>query len=475
MVLGSIHNYRPMMKKLISYAVCALLAATPLASQAQTPSGSGKVTGQRRYDIIVNQSNDTLTFNRGLRSLKGNSARLSNRGILTDLATGYLSLGTSTLLSASQNILGVGLGMAKEALRDKRPDWEKATMGENRFVKHLPMLTEVLDFYASPSTIGALDPTDMKFSGFGCNQYIALTEPDGKTLDEEVFYLSCSLRDDEHGMARMLNHSKFEVVVDELRFNPWLCNLPNDSLSVDPSTRIGFSFDKRSNLEFKVVATIKSSWINEAIQIARDVELGKFTITARIDPDALDADGIFVYSRKENPENARYISVSGDAFIVPRSFVGSEDMANPSPSWGTGQYRVEMDITESCDINPAYYTTMEGGKRRWVKSRWQPEWKMMRQRPRRGGGASLVDMIFPQFSGDAWITTIAEPTVTVLLKEEGRVVNAASEKFATKAGLTPGSPGGAAAPNAAAAQKSGQTGSQKSGQTGGQPQKPTQP
>lgn len=459
-----------MMNKIFKYAVAgAILLCMHFPTLSQRESDPHAVLGKRRYDVIVTQNNDTLAFNRGLRSLKANSDKLSNRGILSDLVSGYMSLGTSTILSASQNLVGVGLGMAKEAFRDKRPDWEKATMGENRFVKHLPMLTEVLDFYASPSSNGALDPTDMKFSGFGCRQYITLTDASGENRDEEVFFLSCSLRDDEYGLARMLNHSKFEIVVDELRFNPWLCNLPNDSLSVDPSTRIGFSFDKRANLEFKIVATISSSWINEAIQIARDVELGQFTITARIDPKALDSEGIFVYSRKDNPQNAKYISVRGDAFLVPRSFVGSEDMRNPSPTWGTGQYRVDMDITETCDINRAYYTVTENGKRKWLKSRWQPEWKLMKQRPhRRGASNKFTDIIFPQFTGDAWITTLAEPTVTVLLSEEGKLVNAASQKFATKLGISSGNPG------LSGAGKSGTT-ERENDKSSSQHSKPTQP
>lgn len=427
------------MKKFFAILILSGLsfAATGPEIMAQNPA-SRKLSGQRKYDLIVNQNNDTLTFNRGLRSLKANGAKLSNRGILSDLAAGYLSLGTSSILSASQNLLGAGVGFAKEAIRDKRPDWEKATMGENRFVKHLPMFTEVLDFYGAPSENGALDPSDMKFSGFGCRQYITLLDDNGNPYDEEVFYLSCSLRDDEHGLARMLNHSKFEVVVDELRFNPYLCNLPNDSLSIDPSTRIGFSFDKRKDLEFKVVATISSSWINEAIQVAKDVELGKFTITAKIDPGQLDDKGVFIYNRDEDKEGRKIVTVTGDSFIVPRSYVGSNDMISPSASWGTGQYKVEMDISESCRINEDYYTESNGKSRRWLKEKWNPEWKLMKKRPKRGKGeTSLPDIMFPKFTGDSWITTITEPMITVIMNEEGTLVNAASEKLSTKLGLQP--------------------------------------
>lgn len=456
------------MKKLITALILisgAACAAIPTNAQP-APGAQREMQGQRRYDIIVNQQNDTLSFNRSLRALRGNSALLSNRGILGDIASGYISLGTSTLLSASQNLLGAGLAFIKEAARDKRPDWEKATLGENRFVKRLPMYTEILDFYSAPSTIGALDPTDMKFSGFGCRQYIVVNGDDGKPREEEVFYLSCSLRDDEQGIARMLNHSKFEVVVDELRFNPYLCNLPNDSLSADPSTRIDFDFDKRSDLEFKVVATVTSSWINEAIQVAKDVELGRFTITAKIDPRFIGEDNTFRYNRKEDIGSGKVVTVTGDSFIVPRSYVGSADMSAPGASWGTGQYKVEMDISESCRINEKYYTAEKGGKRHWLKERWQPEWKLMKKRPKRGGsaGTRLADVIFPSFSGDNWITTIIEPATTVLLSEEGKLVNASAAKLAGKMGITGTKAQGNPAQGAASGSSSGQNRQGQAGQ-----------
>lgn len=421
----------------IFFLLSSIVLSMPVYSQS---SSEKRLTGQRRYDIIVNQSNDTLSFNRGLRNLRANGGKLSNRGILTDLASSYLSLGTSSLLSASQNLLATGLSVAKEALRDKRPDWQKAANGENRFVKHLPMFTEVLDFYAEPSSIGALDPTGMKFSGFGCRQYIIVSQPGEEPHEEEVFYLSCSLRNDEHGLARMLNHSKFEVVVDELRFNPNLCNLPNDTLSIDPSTKFRFSFDKRKNLEFKVVATIRSSWINEAIQVMNDVELGNFVITAKIDPQKLDDDGVFRYSGKDDRDSGKRVTVTGDSFLVPRSFTGSGDMLTPGSNWGTGQYRVDMDISESCQINEEYYTSLDGGKRKWIKERWDPEWKMMKHRAGRRPGSNLLDIIFPQFSGDKWITTLAEPTMTILMTEEGKLVNAGAAKLNAKLGANPQSP-----------------------------------
>ena len=86
----------------------------------------------------------------------------------------------------------------------------------------------------------------------------------------------------------MLHHSKFEVYVDSLRFNPYLCDLPNDSLGLETDKRIGFSFARRKDLQFRVDATITSSWINQAMQVHNDVKIGEFHITASIDSTNLD-------------------------------------------------------------------------------------------------------------------------------------------------------------------------------------------
>lgn len=410
------------------FQIFALVIASWLPIMAASPQAERKssrpVQGQRTYTVMVNQTNDTVSLNNKLRKLN------TNRGILMDLAQGYLSLGTSTILSGSKNILDFGVSLLKEASRDKRPDWQKMVAEECKFVKRLPMQTQVLDFYSQPSVNGALDPTNMNFSGFGCRQTVDVTDEEGKPHSEEVFYLSCSLRDDEPGVARMLNHSKFEVVVDELRFNPYLCNLPNDSLSPNPDTRIEFSFDTRKNLTFNVEAILSSSWINEAIQVVNNQELGRFMVSAMIDPDQLDADGVFRYNRNNPDDKDKRVSVAGESFLVPRSYVGSTDLMSASDAWGTGQYKVDMNIYETCSINDSYYTEMKDGKRVWRKDRWKPEWNVMKKRkPQAGVWQTVSTKVVPAFTGNQWITTITEPLNTVLMTHEGKLVNSGVSKL----------------------------------------------
>lgn len=424
--------------------ILSLIAAfaIPLSSAKVKPAVTKgtMAQGQRQYTVTVSQTNDTVKMNQKMRRMN------ANRGILMDLASGYMTMGTSTLLQASKALLDLGVGAIKEASRDKRPDWQEAVNKESRFVKMLPMQTQVLDFYGRPSQNGALDPMDMKFNGFGCRQVVNIVDEEGYPHEEEVFYLSCRVRDDDAGIGRMLNHSKFEVVVDELRFNPYLCNLPNDSVNPNPDTRIAFSFDKRKDLMFNVDAVISSSWINEAIQVHDNVELGRFSITAAIDPEFVDADGVFRYDSKNPADAAKRVGVAGECFLVPRSYVGSADMLTAQDSWGTGQYKVDMVVAESCKINEDYYTAKnKNGKKEWKKEKWNPEWQLIKARkPRQNLLQTVTRTIVPQYSGEKWINTITEPFTATLIKHEGQWVNAAA------ADILQGAAPAAAAPAAAA-------------------------
>lgn len=399
----------------------AAIALPSLFTPAQAnDNNSGVIVGQRKYELIVNEGNDSTVsaFNRGLESSRG------SRAFLTDVAGLYRSTFAGQAIGASTSLLELGVNALVKASENKQPKWEKAVMGESTFVRMLPMQMEILDFYRRPSSIGPLDPSDMFFNGFGCRQVIAYTDAAGQPAEEEVFYISCNVRTDSIGRMRMLNHSKFEVYVDSLRFNVALCDLPNDSLGTDISTRIPFSFEKRKDLKFIVKANITSSWITQAMQVYNDRSLGSFEIVASIDPDKIDSNGIFTYSSSNAADVNKKISVKGDCFLVPRSYVGSNDMHSASDSWGTGQYKVEMQIAETCKINTDYYKT--GGK--WDKSIWGPEWKLISKRkPSKSVWRQVLDVVGVQYAGSNWISTLIEPTKTVIIKYEtlelGRLIN----------------------------------------------------
>lgn len=383
-------------------------------TQDAGPQKQRTVKGQRKYKLVVNEGNDSTVaeFNRGLASMRGN---LSNRGFLDNLTGLYKKSAAGQAVSVTSSLLNFGLNAIIAATKSKKPEWEKAVRGECTFVRRLPMQMEILDFYRHPSTNGPLDPTDMNFNGFGCRQVIEYTDPDGNVREEEVFYVTCKVKSGPEGKARMLNHSKFEMEVDTLRFNYALCDLPNDSLGTATDNRIGFSFDSRKDLKFVVNATITSSWINQALMVFNDQPLGSFDIVASIDPKYIDGDGVFRYYADRDRNSGKDVRVSGDCFLVPRSYVGSSDMRNIQDSWGTGQYKVEMKVSEVCKINEKYYMTADGRDNK----KWKDEWRLIKKRKKQPSvWKQLLGVVSSQYKDSKWVTVLAEPAINAFIQYE---------------------------------------------------------
>ena len=383
-------------------------------TQDAGPQTQRTVKGQRKYKLVVNEGNDSTVaeFNRGLASMRGN---LSNRGFVDNLTGLYKKSAAGQAVSVTSSLLNFGLNAIIAATKSKKPEWEKAVRGECTFVRRLPMQMEILDFYRHPSTNGPLDPTDVNFNGFGCRQVIEYTDPDGNVREEEVFYVTCKVKSGPEGKARMLNHSKFETEVDTLRFNYALCDLPNDSLGMATDNRIGFSFDSRKDLKFVVNATITSSWINQALMVFNDQPLGSFDIVASIDPKYIDGDGVFRYYADRDRNSGKDVRVSGDCFLVPRSYVGSSDMRNIQDSWGTGQYKVEMKVSEVCKINEKYYMTADGRDNK----KWKDEWRLIKKRKKQPSvWKQLLGVVSSQYKDSKWVTVLAEPAINAFIQYE---------------------------------------------------------
>ena len=422
--------------------------------------GIKNLSANQEFKVLVYENSDStlLTFGKNV----------NNRGILGDswkaIKGAYRNTALGTVSSVSADLLSAGIGIVVEALRDKKGDRIQQVAKDCKYTKRLPMQQQITDFYASTSTRGAMDLDSIVFDGFGCQQFLNFTHPEtGKLEKFLVFDLKCSLRRDNQGKDRMLHHSKFEVVVDRLFFNPYLCNIPNDSLNIaNVGLRTPFSFESRKNLKFNVNAKITSSWMNEAIQVVNDQLLGEFNITANI-PDSLAVEngdwnhGYFVYIRPTASNIKRYnlsdaqietmkqreklIDVKGESFLVPRSFIGYEDAKKLHRIWGTGQYKIDMTINESCDINYEYYlkpaesTNMVASRglnsplnmkgRKWNRY-WTEEWNKIKKRK---GNRNIFQSIWADlkmtYGNNRWVYTVLDPVATVILAQE----NAALTKW----------------------------------------------
>lgn len=443
------------MKRLLSLALVITLAAS---SNAQSINKMQNIPANQEFKVLVFENSDStlLTFGKNI----------NQRGILGDswkaIKGAYRNTAMGTISSASADLLSAGIGMIVEAMRDKKGDWMQQVNKDCKFVKQLPMQQQITDFYASTSTRGAMDLDSIVFDGFGCQQFLNFQNPEtGSPEKFLVFDMKCALKKDAEGKNRMLHHSKFEVEVDYIFFNPYLCNLPNDSLSAqNVELRTPFSFDSRKNLQFNVNAKLSSSWMNEAVQVAKDQQLGEFDINVSIpDSTLLESGdwnhGYFVYIRptKENikrfdlspaqveamNQKAKYITVKGESFLVPRSFVGYDDAKKTRRIWGTGQYKIDMAISESCDINYEYYLEplKDGSRpqmmamgpnfkgRKWNKY-WTEEWnRIKRRRGNRNIFQSIWNDLKMTYGNYRWVYTVLDPVATVILTQE----NAALTKW----------------------------------------------
>ncbi len=417
-------------RKILAFMLACLSCIFYAQAHNKQPENGKKCQGERKFEIIVREDPD-MNNTRGIRWDENSN----NRGLFSSgLFTLYRSSMAQKFTTASTSIVGLGISALQNALRSHRTDWMQAIQKECSYTKVLPMQTDIVDFYKEPSVKGAMDPENIVFEGFGCRQTIDITDEQGQKHTPTVFYVFCSLRTDSIGRQRIANHTKFEVVVDSIYFNPYLCNLPNDSVT-NLDHRIDFDFQKRKDLTFSLKASFTSSWMNEAIQIYRDQLLGEFLVTAHINESDIH-DGVFTYSAQNPQDTRKKVSITGDSFIVPRSYVGTIDGANFTPAWGTGQYKVQMQVAESCSINQDFYIKRDGnkmvppqkGKSQEWNDEWKEEWKKIKKRkPATSLLRSMRDNITTQFSANEWITTIIDPISTTIIQAGSTFINGKSQ------------------------------------------------
>lgn len=451
---------------ILSFLPCMVVNAQAPLQRVNLKSDSLLVQKIYKVDVFENASSPLAVT----RPANG-----STKGFFEDLwkvtRSSYINAATGIAVDASKDLVTATIGFLRESLRSKKNDWRKQVMADNKYSENLFMEEQVKDFYGSNSTKGAMDPDSIIFDGFGCRQYMTITENLGDTVisnDVPIIDIKCSLRKDSVGMARMRHHGMFDVVVDYVKINPYLCNLPNDSLEYDEEQKqlLQFDFNRRKNFKVSLIAKIQSSWVNEAIILNKDEVLGNFRIDITI-PDStfLETDdkqiGYFVYERpesvnrqmtdeelKRNKRNERLIRLSGESFLVPRTFIGYGEGDNGKGVWGTGQYAVNMTISESCDINMDYYVDRVPKRRHHVNSHndtryldagmykerwnynWKREWNLMKHRhPKKNAYAMVWDNLKMKFAGDRWVNILVDTPVKFTLEQESAWIKENLEKL----------------------------------------------
>jgi hypothetical protein len=327
--------------------------ASPLSAQAQ----ADKAHDITRYDLALRQDSKVADWLSDAWNKELASANDNSRGVLNDTYNVLKAQSMGLVSSTVSSIISTGVDILFNALRSKKGDWKKLVEKECVFEKQISTIKNVNDFYSQVSTTSAMDPSGMAFNGFSCMQ---MRGPD------TVLYVSCHLKDNEIALQNIIRHSKFELELDTLVFSPKYCDLPNENCPYSQRQQ-EFSFENRGMLNLEIDTKITSSWINQAIQVYKNQELGNFFMKVPINKPDLDADGVFRFIRGRTDNKISDIEMTGDCFIVPRSYIGVRDAdGNYSDCWGTGEYMVTMNLKETCTVTPEF------------EANWKADWKRRR-------------------------------------------------------------------------------------------------
>ena len=308
-----------------------------------------------------------------------NASKEAAKGIASGYITSFIDLGVNAIAS---------LATRKSRLKK---EWEETVRAENIYETQINTVSEVNDFYNEISFDGAMDPKGMRFDGIGCLR---------KEGNDTVFYISCHI--DRSKIYRIINHSKFELVLDTLILSPTHSNLPNTPLDLP------FSFDERKNFTLSMNIKLTSSWMNELVQLQKDQLLGEFNINIPIDPGSLDSKGFLRYVRREGEKPA--YKVVGESFIVPRSYMGYRDEYDEyQNSWGTGEYELSIALKETCDVTEQYRDNWKADRKRRKK-----------MQPRENAFTATWQMVSNQRWDElsqSWIITTLKAPADIITKD----------------------------------------------------------
>ncbi len=335
-------------------------------------------TSDELADEIAKQSEE-LGTSRGYLGDLFNVSKEAVKGIASGYVTSFIDLGV--------NAIGALLTRNSRL----KEEWEETVKQENVYQTQISTVSEVNDFYKQTSFDGAMDPKGMRFDGIGCLR---------KENKDTVFYISCHI--DRSKINRIINHSKFELVLDTLIISPTHSNLPNSSLDIP------FSFEERKNFTLSMNIKLLSSWMNEIVQLQKNQELGEFSINIPVDQSVLDNKGYLHYVRNAN--DAPAYKVLGESFIVPRSYMGYRDENdNYKNSWGTGEYKLDITLKETCDVTDQY------------RSKWKEDRKRRKEmQPKEKFFASSWQTISNQRWDEltkSWVITTLKAPASIITKD----------------------------------------------------------
>lgn len=366
-----------------------------VASKPMTSYKTTVYTDKSLAEEIAEVENQSRGFGDGLVASLGNAA--------IGVTTGYIS-----------SIVDFGIQAIGQLVmldRKHKQEWQEIVAKESQVKDSIGTLYAINDFYASSSEKGALDPTGIQFNGIGCLATVG---------QDTAFYVSCHIN--RQKLHRLVNHSKFELLLDTIIINPYHSHLPQSTLP------LSFSFAERKSFNFKMTIRILSSWIDFTPTLHKDEALGEFVLNVPIDSTNINEKGSFVYIRKKG-EPAKY-DLIGDSFIVPRSYMQISDSRDNTlhDHYGTGQYSLGITIEESCEITPEF-------QKNWRKDRQKRKKlsKAMRKK-------QTFDDVCRTVTHQTWDESLQSWVITILKAPLNYSINAMNEQMLikqTKSASTP--------------------------------------
>lgn len=357
------------------FSLCACLQGSAQQVEFKTFIYTSNDLGEEiaRHSELVNRKD------RGYLGDLFNASKESLKGIASGYVTSFIDLGVNA----------IGSLLTRNARL--KEEWEETVKAENIYKTKISTVSEINDFYKEASFEGAMDPKGMRFDGIGC-----LRLEDNDT----VFYLSCHI--DRSKIDRIVKHSKFELVLDTLIVSPTHSNLPNTYLDLP------YSFAERDNFTLSMNIKLISSWMNEIVQLQKNQELGAFVLNVPVDPEELDEKGFLRYVRNRNEEST--YKIVGESFIVPRSYMGYRDKDdNYKNIWGTGEYKLEIELKETCDVTEQY-------RENWKKDRKRRKKLMEKESIWENGWQTISNQRWDELA-QSWVITTLQAPAGIITKD----------------------------------------------------------
>ena len=395
------------MKKKLLLIFCLMITVSMTAQEAI----QGDALRMRVNSI---SANDSIRINNYMQRQRKSRSFLATAGLAV----------LGTLVNDASSIFVTEIMNVANIRSNMKAKWDELIENECYYLDSLTFMNSLSDFYKQGSFDGPLDPADLNFNGFTLN-----AQHNGK----DVLKFYCHVDTDEAGLNQIFNHSKFKLVLDSMYFDPYSCHLPNMAANYiypdeekDYGRNLTFSFEDRENLIVGLYFNISSSWYNEAVMLAKDVQLGSFNVQIPIEEYDLE-DGLFIYKREIIDANREYymkhqqefdpgsplydstltmpdttyLNINGDCFIVPRSYM---PLPGGVAHWGTGEYNVEFYFVEQCNITDE------------MRENWRKDYRKLNKMKKESVVGTYLVNLYHQYGSEVVRTVIETVSGTALDK-----------------------------------------------------------